>query len=541
MAAIQGVSDALLAHRKVPGEILVIVPFFGQLGGMTELVGRLPFALSGVAGIAAFVILARELFDERVALSAGLLLAVNGYSVAFGRILQYDSLSFFLGTLALLCSLRFWRGERPTVGLALAGSALLCGSGLIALGTVFFALPAAWLVGARLRREPTRDRIRLAALWLWPVALAVLAVVAVIGAEVIGRRAGGVLSYLGPRLGGDRPYWHWSDFLLSANHYVSTPYLTLTVGCAFIALLSVVITRMRDRAGRLSLLAVTLALAAAGGSWARPGAVGLAASVAVLVVVVASPARPIPYRAAIIWATAPLLVHAFLIRVPGTHWREAFPGLVLLTAALLASVPPGPVRRLAAGLGVIFAVSMTHFAWTTLVRRSPEYQMTYPNPRHWLDWSHASGRGIGGLFGVSHRHGWKTLAVLQEREAIPTSYATNESPAIAAWYLRRAQGCPLPVAVILRAPRPPQDRNLAVPVPLPQGYVNAGRLVLQGRTTITLQVHPASPTRFGTITADALDADFDLTLSSPWRPVGSFYQPDLGAAANRQACAQPAG
>jgi hypothetical protein len=140
---------------------------------------------------------------------------------------------------------------------------------------------------------------------------------------------------------------------------------------------------------------------------------------------------------------------------------------------------------------------------------------------------------------VSHHHGWKTLAVLQERGAISTSFATNESPAVAAWYLRQPQGCPLPVALILRAPRPAQDRNLAGPVPLPPGYVNAGRLALEGQTTLILQVQPESTTRFGTIVADTFDAEFDRTHGSPWRPTGNFYQPDLGAAAYRVACAQP--
>jgi 4-amino-4-deoxy-L-arabinose transferase-like glycosyltransferase len=537
MAAIQGVPDALLAHRKVPGEILVTLPFFAQLGEMTELVGRLPFAISGVLGVAAFFILARELFDARVALIAGLLLAVNGYSVAFGRILQYDSLAFFLGTLGVLCSVRFWRDERPHVGLALAGSALLCAAGLIALGAVFFALPAAWLVGARLWREPS-GRIRMAALWLWPAVLALVTVGLVVAVEVIGSRAGGVLSYLGPRMGGDRPYWHWSEFLVSANHYLSTPYLALTLGCGALALLGMLLPRLRGGAIRFSVIAVAMALLVAAGSWTRPGTVALVASVVILVAALASPAQPMTYRAIIIWAAAPLLVHGFLVRVPGTHWREAFPGLVLLSAALLGAIPAGPIRRLAVGLGVVFIVAAIHFSWTTLVRRTPEYQMTYPDPRHWLDWTNATGRGIGGMFGISHRHGWKSLAILQERGAIPTSYTTNESPAVAAWYLRQPQGCPLPVAIILRVPKSPQDRNLAVPVPLPPGYMNAGRLALQSRTTITLQVHPDLPTRFGTIVADAFDAEFDRTHSSPWRPIGSFYQADLGAAAHRAACAQ---
>jgi hypothetical protein len=106
--------------------------------------------------------------------------------------------------------------------------------------------------------------------------------------------------------------------------------------------------------------------------------------------------------------------------------------------------------------------------------------------------------------------------------------------------MRQPQGCPLPVAVTLRVPVPPQDRYLAVPVRLPSDYINAGRVVVNGRTTITLRVHPESPARFGNFEGDALTAEFDRSFSSPWRPIGNFYQSDLGAAANRLACAPSA-
>jgi 4-amino-4-deoxy-L-arabinose transferase-like glycosyltransferase len=536
MAAIQGVPDALLAHRKVPGEILVALPFYAQLGGMTELVARLPFALAGVGGVAAFFMLARELLGARAAVVAGFLLAVNGYFVGFGRILQYDSLAFLLGTLALLCCVRFGRGEQPQVGLALTGSTLLCGAGLMALGAVFFVLPAACIIGARFA-DSKRNRVRLLALWLWPGAVAAMCVLIVLAFEVIGHRPGGVLSYLGPRLGESRPYSNWPQLLTSANHYLSTPYLALTLGSGVVVVLSIVGTRLRDGSGRMMLFAVGLTLLTATVSWARPAAAALAAAVVALAIVMTSPARPLTFRAVILWAAAPLLVHGFLVRVPGTHWREAFPGLILLTASLLvASIPAGPIRRLSYGFGVLFTIALTSFAWVTLVQRWPEYQMTYPDQRHWLDWTGANGRGIGGVFGISHHHGWKTLAILQQRGTLPRSYVTNESPAIAAWYLRLPQGCPLPAELVIRTPRPPQDRNLILPVPLPIGYVNAGGLSLQGHATVSLQVDPASPTRFGTTQADAFAAEFDQTMTSPWRPIGAFYQPDLGAAASRADC-----
>ncbi len=375
------------------------------------------------------------------------------------------------------------------------------------------------------------------ALWVWPGVLATLLVLLVLVVEVIGARTGGVISYLGPRLGGARPYWNWSEFLTSANHYLSTPYLVLTVGGGALSFIIVLAQRLRQVPSSVALFAIALALLAAAGSWTRLSGVALTGLLIALAVVLTARAAPIAQRAAIAWAIGPLIVHAFLIRIPGTHWREAFPALVLLTAILLVRcVPAGPIRRLASAGGAVFIIALTHFSWVTLVQRWPEYQMIYPDQRHWLDWTNASGRSIGGVFGASHRHGWKGISMLQKQGNLPVSYATNESPAIAAWYLRRPQGCPVPPEVILRVQKSPHDRNLAVPVPPPPGYISAGSLTVLGRTAVNLQVDPSSPTRFGTMRADAFDEEFDHTLTSPWRPIEYFYQADLGFAVSRSGC-----
>jgi hypothetical protein len=172
----------------------------------------------------------------------------------------------------------------------------------------------------------------------------------------------------------------------------------------------------------------------------------------------------------------------------------------------------------------------------TLIQRLPEYQLTYPTNRHPLDWSSRDGRGIGGVFGVVHRHGWKTLGVLSAEDALPGGFATNESPAIAAWYVRRPQGCEGALAYVFRVPRAPHDRNLAVPVRLPTGYQTRGQVRVQGRATITIQLPPATTARLGDIPAAPFEDRFDRALASVWRPVGELYRADLGAAVAKRAC-----
>ena len=552
MAALQGADGALAAHRKVPGEILLTYLFAGSLGQIVEQVARLPFALAGVGAVLAFYSLARQLLGGPAALVAGLLLAVNGYFVAFGRILQYDSLSFFLGIAGLICCWRFGRtahepgaDDRAPIAWAFLGALLLAGAALVALGAVFLVPPAlllAWpglVQHARSWRSARSRQVLLA--WGWPVVPALLAAGLVLGADDPVAGPSGVWSYLGPRFGGDRPYWHGALFVQSANHYLSSPYLLTMLGAGALAMTLGILRAARglDRRGIVVRLALAVLLAAL--TWDRSRAALAVGALLALVLVLQAPGQrsgaSLGMRVALVWAAAPLFVHLLLIRVPGTHFREAFPGLILVLAALAApALARLRARLVVSALVGALTVGSGHYAWVTLVQRQPEYQLTYPADRHPLDWTDRDGRGIGGVFGTVHRHGWKALGVLMADGRLPGGYGTNESPAIAAWYLRRPQGCEGALAYVFRVQRAPQDRNLALPVPLPAGYQTRGQVRQQGRPTIAIQVPPSSPDRFGEIPAEAYEARFDRELASAWRPVGELYRPDLGAATARRSC-----
>jgi hypothetical protein len=308
------------------------------------------------------------------------------------------------------------------------------------------------------------------------------------------------------------------------------------------------VARALDFRGVVIRLAVAILLAAL--TWDRPRvAFAIGAPLALALVLQGSGLRPgspfgmgnaLGMRVALIWAAGPLFVHLFLIRVPGTHFREAFPGLILTVAALAVPALAHPRSRLV--VGALFAaliVGTGHYAWVTLVQRQPEYQLTYPTNRHPLDWTDHDGRGIGGVFGTVHRHGWKALGVMVAEGTLPGGYATNESPAISAWYLRRPQGCEGLLAYVFRVQRAPHDRNLALPVRMPTDYQTRGQVREQGRTTIAIQLPPSSTDRFGEIRAEAYVERFDRELASSWRPVGQLYRADLGAATARRSCVAP--
>jgi hypothetical protein len=562
MAALQGADGALAAHRKVPGEILLAYLFAGSLGQIVEHVARLPFALASVGAVLAFYSLAHKLLGGRAALAAGLLLAVNGYFVAFGRILQYDSLAFFLGIAGLICCWRFGRddGSRADATAWAGLGALLLGcAALVALGAVFLVPPALLLAWPGLVRH--RRSWSVLAAWTWPIVPGLLAAALVLGADGPADGPSGIWSYLGPRLGGNRPYWHGTLFLRSTEHYLSSPYVLALLIAGASAILLGLLGVARATSGRGNLIRLGIVIAVAALSWDRPlVALALGALLALVLVLQVPAQRPdrrtdegnrlplgryfgryfgqhLGMRVALLWAAGPLFVHLLLIRVPGTHFREAFPGLILILAAL--AMPALARRRSGLVVGTLLAmlvVGAGHYSWVTLVQRLPEYQLTYPADRHPLDWTARDGRGIGGVFGIAHRHGWKALGVLSTEGTLAGGFATNESPAIAAWYLRRPQGCEGALEYVFRVPRAPHDRNLAVPVRLPVGYQTRGQVRMYGRPTIAIQMPPTATARLGEIPAEAYEERFDRELASAWRPVDELYRADLGAAAARRAC-----
>ncbi len=107
----EDVPDALYYHAKGPAEVLVTAVVYGLIGGISEASARLPFALASVAGIATCYLFGRRLLGPVGGLTAALLLAFDGYLVAFARIAQYQSVVFLMSALGVLCAVRWAAGS----------------------------------------------------------------------------------------------------------------------------------------------------------------------------------------------------------------------------------------------------------------------------------------------------------------------------------------------------------------------------------------------------------------------------------------------
>ncbi len=136
----QGEEYALFLHRKGPAQMLLPVAFWLFNGGITEMLARLPFALSSILSVATLFFMGRRWFNWQVGFAAGLLWAINGYSIAFGRMVQYQALIFFMGPLAIYTLYLAWKKNRPRLQIV---AAILLAVSLLAHFDALLLLPAA--------------------------------------------------------------------------------------------------------------------------------------------------------------------------------------------------------------------------------------------------------------------------------------------------------------------------------------------------------------------------------------------------------------
>jgi 4-amino-4-deoxy-L-arabinose transferase-like glycosyltransferase len=466
--AILGDDAQLFYHQKGPAEVLLPMATWTLSGTINEWQARLPFALAGLVGIVAFYLLGRRWFNGRSALVAALLLAINGYFVGFGRIVQYQSLVLATTTLALLALWR-WSQEGGRRWL-LAGAALLA-FGLLAHYDAGMALPAvAYVVGRRLWAEGPSPWLRWRA-WLGDVlgagALAAGTLALFYVPFALHPNFAKTLGYLGgARIGTGGPlYNNLLSSLPLATFYDSTYYL---VGLACLIMVASFLPFRRwgllIPAGGSLLLVLQSTIGRLGAhegisnlqspTWVGPVLAGL------LIAILLSRRSSGASRAAWLWFGAPFLFYYFLVWDPRTHVLNAFPGAVLLTAcaldylltAILNPAPSSPRRRsLDIGhwsLVILLAVFLflAYHPYLMFVQHEPEIKRTWPAHQPALYWRPVDETPRFGYFGFPYRAGWKVIGVLAEEGILSGLFASNEEQEVTAWYAPGAERtyCPDP-------------------------------------------------------------------------------------------------
>lgn len=386
-----GDDQELFLHQKGPVEILTPMALWALTGTLTEGQARAPFALMGVLAVVAVAALAARWFGSQAGLCAGLLGAIGGFGVAFGRIVQYQNFVVMMGALALLALTMFARrGRFRDVAL----SAILVAYGLLAHYDAVLVAPAAlWLLGTGIaaRRVEWRREVR-----------RILAA-ALIGFVVLGLFYAPFM--LNPMFG--RTFVYLSAGRMGSGGIFHNSTRNLWVLSTFYNALYYV--------------------------------VGLA------LLVVGAAARKRQCLVAWLYGGIPFLFYTFLVIDPRTHIYTLYPGTVVLASATLASLWQWlwPKRRLWAFAGAsvvsLWYMVCAGYIYVAYIDHNPEYKREWPASRHLLYPTTFVDLPLYGHFGFPYRAGWKAVEMLFAQGTLTGTYASNEEPEVTTWYMRSAE------------------------------------------------------------------------------------------------------
>jgi len=451
---IEGYENALFAHQKMPGEILVETALYAVTQQMTESAARLPFTIAGLTALLGMLLLGARLFGPVAGVSAGLLAALTGYFVAFARIVQYQSLVLLTVVLTLLV---LWRmlEARQDLWRYFTVAALLLATGVLAhYEAVGILAPVLYIVW-RLWRGGVSVTALLRALPL-PLLTFATPVLLFVAPFVQDPTFSAAYAYaVGYRVdAGGFPYNNLVDFFQRASLYGTAYYVVLMTMFVFIALVSVYRRTLPARAVWL------LALLTGGGllltflqpSWLLINGVDhtwffFAAALAFPLVA----PRVTPAERLIWWWFAPLVVLAlFVVQHPNSHVYTFFAPWVLLAGLVLAratdwlaaTFSPRAARATGLVMGVALIAIFGFYLQRLFVHTEVEVLRQWPQqrpPGYWMPFDMPPEVAI---FGFPHNSGWKVIGVQYAEGTLSGNFLTNEKPEVVDWYTRGAGACP---------------------------------------------------------------------------------------------------
>lgn len=462
VGAIQGRDDVLFLHKKGPAEILIPAIFYSLVGRINEFAARLPFALANLLGIVVVYLIGREMFNDSVGLVAALLLSINGYFIAFSRIVQYQSIVFLMMALSILCYYRFYRGEVNVRPYQLLGT-LFLGVGLLAHYDAVFAVPIiAYLCLKKSRLRPSSFKTDLPSLLV--SSLIVLCLLSAFYVPLIRHPYFEEIQvYLAARtMAGERIlYNNLNEFFAMSTVYNSTYYIVVLI---FLSVIMVVVQLHKVSSRRyVAILLPLLFIAGLGAMFISPSMwqIGrLDCTIGffmVFLIVLLFSRYPSPeVKASLLWCALPFLFYAFLFATPRTHFYVFFPSW-----ALMGGIAWDRIRKLKVGnwklevgswnlefgiwksVLVVLYVICAYYIYFVFVQHNPEYKRTYPEHKNRYYWTFYGDElpQLEGWFGFPYRAGWKVIGYLYEAGVLKGDYYSNEESYVTRWYTRGELRC----------------------------------------------------------------------------------------------------
>ncbi|MCA9987259.1 MAG: hypothetical protein KDE59_23285, partial [Anaerolineales bacterium] len=428
-AALLGDDNELFLHQKGPIEILLPMMIWQASGAIHDLWLKVPFAIAStltvfvVASLGSFLWQqpddqADGKFAQRAGLLAGYLMAICGFSVAFGRIIQYQSWVLFWGCLALLWAAIYQRRQTP---LALLLSTFFLAGALLAHYDAVLFLPAcAWMLAPPLSIFGTTDSKSSPAPWRAPQQIR----------QGLRRLIPEVRQYLSAR--GRQTFLALMPALLTTLVF----YLPYVLHPNFADTRSYL---LNDRVGAAdsggplnwSVGRVWQMVTFYNSSYYIIGLLIL-----ILLVLAAhrrGQRRRVGLNSLLVWLV-PFIFYTVVVVDPRTHVYTFFPGAVILAAGGLADIwtlAGSKKPLLASGLLIFWLVLSGWYVWLLFTDVSVERQRNWADARpagYPVTWAEPPEYG---LFGFPYQAGWRAAAGLIPDPELP--YASNEESEVTGW------------------------------------------------------------------------------------------------------------
>jgi 4-amino-4-deoxy-L-arabinose transferase-like glycosyltransferase len=458
-AAISGQDDAFFWHKKGPAELAVATAFALFTGGFDEFALRFPFALASALAVLAAFLVASRMFNQRVAGLAGLLLAIEGVTLGFSRMVQYHGVVVLALTLAFYCLYRLNRVDDGE----LADRYQLLGAGFFAFSLLahyeaaLMGLPLLFLYCQRYGRRFLKDN---GGTLLLCAGLVVIVLAAYYVPFVLHPHFAQTFeTYTTIRISPERgPYNNLPDYFVSNVFYNAIYYVVTMTALLIVACVESVWRGLRPKglaAAILLLLVIGLMGSILFPSLLTLGGVkySLFLFLPFFITLWLGKGMGVERRAVFMWFFSYLIFYAFIIRVPGLHYYCLSPAWAILAALGVERRIPNlpraespragdglPIRRSAmalsaltfAAIAVVYALS-AFYTYILFVRTDPEYALSYPQHRIPLYWNTHQERPLR-FFGLPHKSGWKTIGYLVGVGVLQGDYRTNEKSEVAGWY-----------------------------------------------------------------------------------------------------------
>jgi hypothetical protein len=484
--AILGHDDVLFLQRKGPVETLVTIAFVLFTQRFDEFALRFPFALASFLGVMTTYLIGRQMFGSGLGFIAGLLFAIEGITLAFSRMVQYQGVVVFILALCVYCFYRF----HGVVDRGLAHRYQFLGAALFAFGllTHYDVGPVALLLGLIylskygprfrrlchserskesrssygkaplltrkeiLRRFASQNDIRGDALTLLVSLAVAIAILSVFYLPFIlhphFKETGPYVAQ--SRMGiGQGPYNNLDTFVSYSIFYNSAYYVALMMVLLVAGVTGALVRGSSHKPVAYFLsasFAVALFLSALFPSMVSmdqasyafvlflPAAMGL----------VLSRQLEVDERIILLWFFIYFVVYCFMVREPGLHFYTLSAAWAILGGIILdrgyryvLSHFSQVVRRGVELACLLLYALLACYTYIFFIQTDPEYAMTFPENKVALYWTPQAEVPGSGRFGIPRRYGWKAISCLYRTGALRGGYTTSARKSkTLEWYTR---------------------------------------------------------------------------------------------------------